>query len=494
LSRIQLLLPLLMWALWHTYRAPARIDPWLGLSAYAAALLGVVAIVYVVAGQVERRIDAGRLLAAGRYHQALFAARWAVLLLHAGALFFGGLGGLVLRAAPEWLGAESPAVMLSTLPVLLAWAGLIWTGYRVDRATRERSVLFVLDAGLPVHAPPTLWQFLSHAVRTQILFTLLPVVLAIGLRDVLLWAVAALDVRPRPELELALALAPVGVVFLIAPELLRRILPTERLPDSPLREKLEAVCLRLNLRYRDILLWRTNHAIANAAVMGLVPQVRYVMLTDLLIETLDDGQIEAVFAHEAGHVVHRHITWFVVYAVLYFVWLAAFEGLMRTALIRFTGGYPTPVEVAMGVGGIVMFFVLLGLLSRGFERQADLFAARTLSSGRTTPAGAPDAGGVHQFNGALLRVAALNNMPLDARQMYRGRNPLARVYTAMVHHAATWLHGSIRARTEYLEHALYDPAGTRGFDRIMIALRLVLLLGAVTTTAWVAVAIVRDIR
>ena len=74
-----------------------------------------------------------------------------------------------------------------------------------------------------------------------------------------------------------------------------------------------ALCRRVGMRYRDILLWRTQNNMGNAAVMGLVPQVRYILLSDLLLETMTESQIEAVFAHELGHIVHRHMAWYIVF-------------------------------------------------------------------------------------------------------------------------------------------------------------------------------------
>src|SRR5829696_9781819 len=104
-----------------------------------------------------------------------------------------------------------------------------------------------------------------------------------------------------------------ALVFLLAPELLRRVLQTQSLPDSPLRRRLERLCERVGMRYRDILLWRTQNNMGNAAVMGILPPVRYILLSDLLLERMDDEQIEAVFAHEVGHVVHRHMSWYVIF-------------------------------------------------------------------------------------------------------------------------------------------------------------------------------------
>src|SRR6201999_2949396 len=97
--------------------------------------------------------------------------------------------------------------------------------------------------------------------------------------------------------------------------ILTRILKTESLPSSALRLRLEEMSRRHGLRYRDILLWHTQGSIGNAAVMGVLPRLRYVLMTDLLLETMPDEQIEAVFAHELGHIVYRHLIWYVIFIV-----------------------------------------------------------------------------------------------------------------------------------------------------------------------------------
>src|SRR6185312_5614392 len=107
-----------------------------------------------------------------------------------------------------------------------------------------------------------------------------------------------------------------AAIFLLAPAILRRVLHTEPLANSPLRRRLEALCRRTGVTYREILLWRTGNNVGNAAVMGFVPRFRYILLSDLLLETMTDEQIEAVFAHELGHIVHRHMAWLVVFIVV----------------------------------------------------------------------------------------------------------------------------------------------------------------------------------
>ena len=119
----------------------------------------------------------------------------------------------------------------------------------------------------------------------------------------------------------------------------------------------------------------------NAAVMGLVSHFRYILLSDLLLETMSDEQIEAVFAHEVGHVVHKHLIWSIaLLATLMFgisgpgQWLADHS--------EFLQKYPwatETVQTVMFLGiGVGLFALVFGFVSRRLERQADVFAARTI--------------------------------------------------------------------------------------------------------------------
>jgi STE24 endopeptidase len=138
-------------------------------------------------------------------------------------------------------------------------------------------------------------------------------------------------------------------------------------------------------------------------------------------------------------------------------------------------------ESAVSLAGFGVFWVLFGWLSRRFERQADVYAARAMQlshaakAPQLVPAGSMDATpgvapadhahvgmqGATVFMSALQRVAAINNIPIAARN---------------------WTHGSIESRMNYLERIAHDPTLTRQFDRMMwllyTALLLLLLLGA----------------
>src|SRR6185436_21061634 len=78
----------------------------------------------------------------------------------------------------------------------------------------------------------------------------------------------------------------------------------------------ERTCRRIGLRYREILLWHTHGMAINAAVMGFVGPLRYILVSDALLETMDEEEIEAVFGHEAGHVRHYHLQFFMLFVMV----------------------------------------------------------------------------------------------------------------------------------------------------------------------------------
>ncbi|CAN5557024.1 hypothetical protein BH09PLA1_BH09PLA1_17100 [soil metagenome] len=404
-----------------------------------------------------------------------------------------------------------PGAVCGTLPPLITWAALWWAAFPADRALREQSLLLHLQDGLPIHAPPQFWNYFTANLRMQLLFTVVPVAVILLLRDIpsLVLSVGfgiKLDGphagAPGSNYSFAQAiewvLMPLSglAVFVFAPEILRRVLQTQPLPDSPLRRRLEEICRRSKLRYKEILLWQTNNNMGNAAVMGVLPQVRYILLSDLLLQTMTDRQIEAVFAHEAGHVVHRHIAWYGVFVVITMIatLMAAEVGeMMHINLAFIPSALKDPLMLAASVA---IFFLLFGLLSRCFERQADVFAARTMErelseeSGTVTasdlsrpitpapvtispPSDATHVGvhGAHLFASALHRVAVVNNIPVRARD---------------------FRHGSIAQRMMYLRRLSIDPANTRRFDRFMAIVYRCLLAALLLSIGWVAMMMVKS--
>jgi STE24 endopeptidase len=473
-SRILLLIILATWltAAERITRPQFRLGPALGV--FIAGFVVLVFGIGLLAQYVSRHVLNTRIREAlWRFHWVSLAGRLAIpAWLAFGLLGPAAWGDNVLA----FFGSKYQflPLLVGTAPALLAWAALWWAEYPAERALREQNLLTEAMENLPVHAVPPPARQLRNNIRQQLLPIVVPVLVVVLLRDAL---VLALGGRPTSYWGDLLMLPAVAVMYLVAPELFRWLFDTRPLPSGELRDRLDALCKRAGLRYRDILLWQTDHSVANAQVVGILPGLRYVMLSDRLLETMDDRQIEAVFAHEMGHIVHHHMTWFVIFFLVLLSaglgpglwldrWLASrWPQLAAQELNAYVLTY-----AAMTMGGTIL---LLGALSRRFERQADVYAARMMEAELAAPDGAgsatgaplawavgPDGAGV--FQSALRRVAFVNNIP------YR-----------------TWglFHPSISRRLRYLREISAHPARTREFDRFMRRLYGALLLALVICAA-----------
>src|SRR5205823_12163326 len=123
----------------------------------------------------------------------------------------------------------------------------------------------------------------------------------------------------------------------------------------------------------------THGGVANAMVVGIVPWVRYVLLTDRLTTEMTGDEVEAVFGHEVGHIKHRHMLYYLGFLLIsltvvmetwkaidlqWFINRSAREDLAILPLVASLGAY---------------IFVVFGFLSRRCERQADIFGCRAVS-------------------------------------------------------------------------------------------------------------------
>jgi STE24 endopeptidase len=492
-SRILLLLIFALWMAAPQYAQRPAHDAWIGV----AIFLGYYALLVLVMGVwgrlLARRVSTNNLRRnLRRFHVTLFVARAMIPIWFAFGVFGLGWGEVVHKALgfEALRTAQLPGLLLATLPPMAAWMGLWWSQYPAEIALREQSLLGALEADLPIHAPPRYRDYFASNLRLKLLFTAVPIFLVVLLRDLTLLAARTAHVNiGEGWLEVGAMLVPLLIVFVFAPEILRRVLDTVPLEDGRLRRKLEAMCTRSRMRVQDILVWRTHNNMGNAAVMGVLPQMRYVLLSDLLLESMTDEQIEAVFAHEIGHVVHRHMPWFVVFFVTMVIWLeGGLEWLDKAGMLRDVPGWMNPVLVGAGFCWLLLLF---GFLSRRFERQADVYAARTMQSmqpGEPAETSRSHVGeyGAKLFGSALQRVAAINNMPTGSYRRWEGgfRKRVAFLAERASDLANNWLHGSIKERQAYLERIKTSAAHTFRFDRFMIRLSLTLLFLLAASTAF----------
>jgi Zn-dependent protease with chaperone function len=276
----------------------------------------------------------------------------------------------------------------------------------------------------------------------------------------------------------------VGAALVLAPWPLRLILGARPLPPGPLRSRLEATARRLYFRYTDILLWDTRGGVANAMVTGPLPWLRYVFLSDRLVDELTPDEVEAVFGHEVGHVRHGHLLY---YALFLSLSLTALGMVWMLGMGLFANGYGQPIlpanaadaadgEAWEAVPQVLLagtyVFVVFGFLSRRCERQADVYGCRAVSCPAAAcdghAAGAPlaPAGrglcptGIRTFIGALDKVAVANGV-------CRRRPGWLQA----------WLHGTIARRVEFLERVIADRRAEWRFQRRLGLLKWGLLIG-----------------
>ncbi|MBX9679321.1 MAG: M48 family metalloprotease [Gemmataceae bacterium] len=289
-----------------------------------------------------------------------------------------------------------PGFELLTLGPLLAAMVFSWVFfYDADRAIQHMGVA---DG----NHYPSRWAYVLLNIRNNLILIVPPMMLMTLQRSLLYFIPELADQKETSASHVAVLVAFLALGMILIPLVYRVFLGLRPLPDGPLRERLTATAQRLNFRFADILLWNTRNAMANAMVTGAFPWLRYVVVTDRLIDQLDPDEIEAVFGHEVGHIKHRHMTfyiWFLLTSIVILghAWTAATNALGETFPNEvWLTNVTEPVFLVLIVSYI---FVAFGFLSRRCERQADLFGCRT-----TTPSA---------FASALDKVAYLNGISKD---------------------------------------------------------------------------------
>ena len=194
----------------------------------------------------------------------------------------------------------------------------------------------------------------------------------------------------QPVVDLAFAAGAVVVIAVFLPAIIRRAWRCRPLPAGPQRDRIEHFLAGLGVEVREILLWPLmGGRMLTAGVMGIIPRFRYLLITPALLETLPQDELEAVLAHEAGHVKHRHLVLYLAFLGGYMVLALALAGLLWKLMISWTaaaewiagldlGGLSLDTVVIMLpmlVWLVVYFRFVFGFFMRNFERQADLFAA-----------------------------------------------------------------------------------------------------------------------
>jgi len=415
-----------------------------------------------------------------RLDRTTTAYRVALLGLYGLSLWQGGLTAIRQTMGDGILLDE---VLVIAVPLgMLAWGW--WVYYPIDRRLREAPLMRRLDQGLPVGPIWTRSQYVISQIRHQGAITLIPLLMLIGNAELIdryapvHWAL--IDTDPRPLLMLVGA----AVVFLLAPAMVRVVWDTQPLPAGDLRDRLAAMCKQYRLNIRQLLLWRTFGCLINGAVIGAVPWLRYILLTDGLLENMPRERVEAVMAHELAHIRYRHIFWLMTTALATMGVLTVFWTLSILAMIQWVITTATPdtlthlvawidrpdvIAITAMVPTILCWVFVFGWVSRRFERQADTFAVQHIATSNSLIRDGIviDPRSIGMMTGALQQVADLNHISTSRR---------------------SWRHGSIAWRQAYLRSLRDQPVDPMPIDRQISAIKWAsgLTLGALIALQWCA--------
>ncbi len=419
--------------------------PWPLLAGGVAALAALNALAAWAASglaiRMQRAMGARGSRLAGRVFTMLNGMVVGLVLADVLALKWPVLVGRIVGERWWSVYAYDPLLLLPAVVMVLTVAAF---QHRYDR--RRGRVALPLD------------RYLWLRFRTELAILLVPWLALVAVTGTL-----TLLFRGSPHAQAADtvgSLAVLGGIVVLGPAMLRAIWRTSRLPDGPLRERLEAFCAAHEFRCHDILIWHTERHMANAGVVGPTPLLRYVMLTDALLERCTGEEVEAIFAHEVGHVRHRHLPFYLLLGAAFVAFYAALIELLAMA------GLVEPLDgilafeitarqaTVMLVCAAAYWGLGFGWISRRLEQQADLFALHSAER--------PEA-----FIRALGQLAALSRAPVNAD---------------------TWRHFSVARRVRFLREAWGDRAVERRFQR-RLAVALAALIGlAVLATGWLALA------
>lgn len=382
--------------------------------------------------------------------------------------------------------------LLAALP---AFALLLWQWnayYPVERRIREASLIRNLDRNDPVYPVWTRGQYLLTQARHHLALILGPVLPLLAWMEWLgrLAGAGGHEAVLSSATAGALSFAGAVTVFLFAPAMIVRIWDTQPLPEGEIRSTLTHMCRRAGVKVRNLLLWKSHGGIVNAAVMGLIAPLRYVLLSDGLLDQLDRRQVSAVMAHELGHVKKKHMPTLALAAVGSIGLLQVGGGLLLEAVapvVRRTSQV-SPDAIAGIVLALLGVLWLLGFgwVSRRVEREADVFAVRMLAEEAQAEA-RPDQDDTHPNDthpDDVHSPRVIGEAP--ARQMI---DALQRV-ADLAHidpRRRSWRHGSIAWRQQHLRGLIGKPTDRLPIDRTMRRIRwggIAAVLGLALLAGW----------
>lgn len=179
------------------------------------------------------------------------------------------------------------------------------------------------------------------------------------------------------------------VISIFGPVFIQKFWGCRPLRSGLARDRIEFLCKQADMKYKNIMVWPIfgGHMIT-AGVMGLVRQFRYILVTPALMRQLDQNEIDAVIAHEIGHIKKKHLLFYLFFFTGYLIiaftsldliiYLIIYAQAVLGYIDNNGSGFSTFTSICFSLFMISIFLIyfrfIFGYFMRNFERQADLFA------------------------------------------------------------------------------------------------------------------------
>jgi len=187
------------------------------------------------------------------------------------------------------------------------------------------------------------------------------------------------------------------IVAVIGPAMIQKFWRCKPLESGEHRRRIENLCQKAGLSYADILYWPIfGGKMITAGVMGLLRKFRYILVTPSLLRSLEPEEIDAVIAHEIGHVKRKHLVFYLLFFVGYMLLSYVIFDIILFGIIyaepvywfiNKTGFDQTTIFSALfSLVIIIMFLIyfrfIFGFYMRNFERQADIYVYTLFDSAK----------------------------------------------------------------------------------------------------------------
>ncbi len=235
------------------------------------------------------------------------------------------------------------------------------------------------------------------------------------------------------------------LILILFPPIVRRLWNCTPFPEGPLLDHLQDFFKQQNFSAK-IFLWPLFEGrVITAAVMGIIPGLRYVMITPALLEHLTLDELDAVMAHEIGHIRKKHMLLYLLiisgFSILAGFILEPFTFFILSrdcyySLLTFTGltaeNMLTTIMAIVVLSLMILYFrFLFGYFIRNFERQADLHVFDAIGSSKSI---------IDAFEKIAILSGNIRDLP-------------------------SWHHFGIGQRIDYLEKCEADPSEIQRHNR-----------------------------